>query len=755
MTPERFAEVERLFDAAVVLPPEQRAAFIDAQCGSDEELRAELEALLEADASPLGARLAGAIEQAVHLLPPAQPDVDSDIGLHIGPYMLVRELGRGGMGAVYQAMRSDGEYLHTVAIKLIKRGMDTDAIVRRFRTERQILAGLSHPNIASLLDGGTTPDGRPYLVMEFIEGQTIVDYAASRDLDIRRRIELFLPICRAVEHAHQRHILHRDLKPANVMVTADGIPKLLDFGIAKLLLPELVAGGVQETESPARLLTPDYASPEQIRGTAEVTAATDVYSLGVLLYRLLAGRQPYSITGRSLAEIERAITEQTAPPPSKAATDPKIRSVLSGDLDTIIAMAMRKEPERRYGSAAALEADLERYLAGWPVHARSNTFAYRARKWTRRHGLRALATGSIVILGAIAGREWHLRRSREAPAEALDLCRRAEQLLRSDIRSTQAGHGLPEPLRQSIALWQRATEIAPRHIPAWTGLAGAAEFAIDYDAPRANELKAIAEKAAQQALQLDPNSPAAYAVRGALRFRDWNFADAASEFVKSLALDPRQPYLVADLADCENLTGRSGDALATLETGLARALGGDESHGSNVRGRVILLNALAGQYRLMQRFDEARAHAGKAIQLQRNYAPARLQMGLILEQTADLAGAEREYKAAFDMRPSDQRNAAALGHLYGRQGRRSEARQMLQSLESIEAEGTPVQTSLALVFAGLGEQNRALDALEQSVRNHEGAAPYRFLDFRLRDILETPRARALAAQLGIPITPSR
>jgi len=752
ITPDRFAQIDRLFERAVELPHGERAKFLNQECGEDELLRKEVESLLAADQAAAGSLLAGAIEAAAAASLPEvrnqQQQQNADCGLRLGAYLLVRELGRGGMGAVYQAIRSDGEFLQTVAIKLVKRGMDSESILQRFRAERQILAGLSHPNIANLLDGGTAPDGRPYLVMEYIEGQSLLDYSEQQKLDVRARIELFRPVCRAVAYAHRQHVLHRDLKPANVMVTSDGIPKLLDFGIAKLLLPELVAGGVPITETDARLMTPDYASPEQIRGE-ELTPSTDVYSLGVMLYRLLTGKQPYAITGRSVIEIEQSIRERTAPLASEAVQDPKVRSLLSGDLDTIIAMAMRKEPDRRYSGAAELEEDLGRYLAGEPVRARPDTFLYRARKWTRRHGLLAGSMAGMTLLGALAVGQYLVRRANEVPQEVVDLCRRAETLLRSDIRSSQPGQGLPGPLRESIALWTRATQLAPKHVPAWTGLAGAAEFAIDYDATRKQELQQTASRAAAEALRLDPKSAAAYAVRGALAFRAWRFADAAAEFGKSIEHDPHQPYVVADLADCLGLSGRPGEAIAALQNALADSVRGQEGHGPNVRARVVLLNSLAGQFRVAGRLAEAAEHARQSIQLQGNYAPSRLQLGLILEQLGDRRGAAAEYQAAFTMRPADQRAAAALGYLHAVEGRRQEAERMLRHLESLQQEGTPVHGSLALIYAGLGDTARALEALETAVRSREAGVPYRFFDHRLRNLMTEPRLRSLAAQIGL------
>jgi Flp pilus assembly protein TadD len=304
-------------------------------------------------------------------------------------------------------------------------------------------------------------------------------------------------------------------------------------------------------------------------------------------------------------------------------------------------------------------------------------------------------------------------------------------------------------LRESIELWRRATQIAPRHVPAWTGLAGAAEFALDYDISRKADLERTAEFAAAQALRIDPQNAPAYSVRGALHYRNWRFASAVAEFRRSITIDPDQPYVVADLADCLRLTGRPQEAVDTLERAYRSTERGQASHGVNVRAHVVLLNALAGLYRSQDRFDLALGHARRAVQLQGNYAPVRITLGMILERQGDLAGAEREYLAAFAMRPGDQRSSAALGYLYAIQNRRKEAQEKLATLEALRAEGAPVDGSLALVYAGLGQPDRALQALESAVRAREAGVPFRFLDPRLRAVLATPRARDLAQEVGI------
>ena len=348
-------------------------------------------------------------------------------GQVIGPYKLIRKIGQGGMGAVYLASRDDDEYKKRVAIKLVKRGMDSEEVLNRFRHERQILASLDHPNIARLLDGGTTEDGLPYFVMEYIEGTPVDTYCDERRLSINERLNLFRKVCSAISYAHQNLVVHRDIKPGNILVTSNGEPKLLDFGIAKLLNPELYAQTILTTALSTRLMTPDYASPEQVRGR-KITTATDIYSLGVVLYELLTGHRPYRIKSYTQEEIERIICRETIEKPSTAinrvvtgkdgaqqtAITPeivsetregqpeKLRKRLAGDLDNIVLMAMRKEPERRYVSAEQFSEDIRRHLEGLPVIARKDTFAYRASKFIRRNKIGVAAAAAFLILAVTA-----------------------------------------------------------------------------------------------------------------------------------------------------------------------------------------------------------------------------------------------------------------------------------------------------------------------------------------------------------------
>src|SRR5687768_17191059 len=396
MTPERWRQVEEIFQTALDLHPEERARYVSQVCATDNDLKRNVEVLLSQHDSAgdlLDQSIYGQTDQSV--LESFIDEKDPMLGRRLGAYRIEREIGRGGMGAVYEAVRADNEFNKRAAIKLVKRGMDTDFILRRFRKERQILAALDHPHIGALLDGGTTDDGLPFFVMEYIEGQPLYSYCDSKQLNITERLKLFRSICDAVHYAHQKQVVHRDIKPSNVLVTSAGTPKLLDFGIAKLLNP-LIAGDITHdpTATAMRLMTPEYASPEQVQG-APTTPTTDVYSLGVLLYELLTGHRPYRLVNRAPHEIARVICEEAPAPPSiiitraedllpslfqgdesttlkrlyttRGGTLESLRRALSGDLDNIVMQALRKEPEWRYQTAADLRDDITRFLEGRPI----------------------------------------------------------------------------------------------------------------------------------------------------------------------------------------------------------------------------------------------------------------------------------------------------------------------------------------------------------------------------------------------------
>ena len=407
--PQDWPRVKDILQRALEQQAKTRDAFVLAACAGDERLLREVQSLLAWQTSAANVMERPAVE-AMQLL---SPDLDAMTGRRIGPYRLLREIGRGGMGAVYLGTRDDQQYQHEVAIKLVKRGMDSDLVIRRFRHERQILANLTHPNIARLFDGGTTDDGLPYFVMEYVAGVPIDDYCQTRRLTVVERLRLFRTVCSAVQYAHSNLVVHRDLKPTNILVTVDGEPKLLDFGIAKVIDVQSEPANASLTVV-ARPMTPEYASPEQARGEA-ISVATDVYSLGVLLYELLTGQRPYSFGTRGSDEITRVICEEQPPKPSTAVmraqaepaggsraaalsfTSRRLRRELRGDLDNLVLMALRKEPERRYASVEQLSDDIRRFLERRPLRARPDTLSYRSARFVQRNKAAVVAAALIVL----------------------------------------------------------------------------------------------------------------------------------------------------------------------------------------------------------------------------------------------------------------------------------------------------------------------------------------------------------------------
>lgn len=464
--PDDWNRVKDLFEAALEMGPPERPAFLAKEC-ADENLRQQVENLL-ANFQQAGSFLEEPVLNPKIAIPedpsksgeqefpggeakssdpfataPSAEVQDSMVGRRLGVYKLIRRVGQGGMAAVYLAARADDEYHKIVAVKLVQLGLDSHNLLSRFRSERQTLAGLDHPNIVRLLDGGSTSEGLPFLVMDYVEGCRIDDYCDQRKLCVDARLDVFSKVFEAVQYAHQKGIIHRDLKPGNILVTADGTPKLLDFGIAKVLNAEPSSQMFQATQTGTRCMTPAYASPEQMQGKS-ITAATDIYSLGVVLYELLCGHRPYRLAQRTPAEIERAICEQDPETPSTAVnrveTDTsadgvpitktpgqvsqtregqpdKLRRRLRGDLDNIVLKALQKVPEKRYGSVEEFSADIQRHLRHLPIKARPNTLAYRISKFAQRHSAQVVAALALLTVSAIFWCFEHPQRPSRTPSE--------------------------------------------------------------------------------------------------------------------------------------------------------------------------------------------------------------------------------------------------------------------------------------------------------------------------------------------------
>lgn len=466
MTPERWRGIKTIFDAALELPSAGRTAFVEASCEGDAEALAEVQSLLAANDE------AG---DFIEVAPGPPPDKEYSTGFSIGPYRIVQVIGEGGMGMVYQAVRVDDLYRKLVAVKVARRGFNDSAAMRRFETERHILAHLEHPNIARLLDGGTTVAGQPFFVMDFIAGTPIDEYCDAHHLDLASRLRLFLTVCSAVQYAHQNFVVHRDIKPQNILVTEEGAIRLLDFGIAKLLDPEDDSAGA--TTSIVQMMTPEFASPEQLLNEP-VTTASDTYSLGVLLYILLTGHRPFLFKSRMPREIWDTIREAEPRRPSsvvvlsertatgrditlpivadaRAIRPGRLARELAGDLDTILLMALRREPHRRYTSVEQLANDIERYLSGQPVLAREDTFSYRAGKFVGRHKGAVAAAGLAVLAlaGGVVATSWEARiatRERERAERRFNDVRRVANSLLFDVHDAIKNLPGATPARQLI-----------------------------------------------------------------------------------------------------------------------------------------------------------------------------------------------------------------------------------------------------------------------------------------------------------------
>ncbi|HYY93626.1 MAG TPA: serine/threonine-protein kinase [Pyrinomonadaceae bacterium] len=676
MPQSEWHKVEELFQAALDVPTGQRRAWLVERCGEDAELCGEVESLLAAEKASAGFLPRANLARAASAL---LADAGRERAVErIGRYKILREVGRGGMGVVYLAERESGEFSQRVAVKLVKRGLDTEDILRRFRNERQILASLHHPNIAQLFDGGETEDGRPYFVMEYVEGLPLLRYCEERGLSIAERLKMFRRVCAAVSHAHQNLVVHRDIKPSNILVTEDGEPKLLDFGVAKIL--NAGVAGETQTRAQQRVMTPEYASPEQVRGQ-HVTTATDVYSLGVVLFELLTSARPYKLKDTSPEELSRVICDSEPTRPSEAIADLKNRvlnpqsatrnpKLLRGDLDNIVLMALRKEPSRRYGSVEQLSEDIRRHLEGRPVLARKDTSLYRASKFVRRNrvGVAAACLVFLTLSAGIAATAWQARRAREQAriaearsAEAKAALARTEKIDR--FMQSIFSYANPDWFgraggRRDVSVLEAMRDIE-KHID--DDFRDEPDVRADIyqqmgDSYRTQELYADAERNLRKALQLrlelygEDSSKVAesFYILSGVRFMQGDHAEHERLLTKALEIQRRHPeegnnlpYMMVDYASI--LTADKNDyagALA-LDREALEEFRRRYGEGHHMVGEVQLI--LSRDYGNLGDYQQAEAFA--AGYLQRNPSSK----SYVLPRLVSIEVAKGDYGAAEDL----------------------------------------------------------------------------------------------------------
>jgi serine/threonine protein kinase len=738
MTPERWRQVREVLYAATERERGARQSFLQESCGEDAELRQEVE------------RLLAALDESDAFLEPANPGAWELPGARIGPYVILEQAGQGGMGTVYRAVRRD-DYQQEVAVKLVKREVETEFLLERFRQERQALALLNHPNIARLLDGGTTPDGRPYLVMEWVEGTVITEYC-GRNMPLRQRLDLFLQVCEAVAHAHRNLVVHRDLKPSNILITPPGVPKLLDFGIAKIISPEPGEDLATLTLAGLHALTPDYASPEQVRGE-RVTTATDIYSLGVVLYELLTGARAHRFQTRTPLEIERVVCTEEVRYPSAATGETGVPArELRGDVDNIVLKALAKDPARRYSHVEELSGDVRRYLAGRPVLARPDSFWYRASKFARRNktfvGMTvAVALALSVGLALALWQAQVARRERQVAERRFELARRVAASLLYEVNDQI----------EDLAGSSKARELLLRR-------------SLEY-------LDALSKDASSNpALERDMANAYLRAARlqGTGGLSNFGDKETARESLRkallllenAMASDPRSVPLRRDLARAHREFVELGGAPAEDPVHARAALSIVENLRRERPGDASLLDdleksefAVARSLTALSRFPEAIDYHRRALSHSSHSPPADValnhkSLGALLIQTGSLNEALQEYREAASLdeervrsNPADGRAKLDLSYDYADSGLIAvrmkhfpEAIERYRKAERIRAEMAAadprdaraatalvsVEWRLGRALAGSGDSAGASEAFRKAVRAGEsmiGALP--------------------------------
>jgi eukaryotic-like serine/threonine-protein kinase len=712
MDATRWQQLKTILEKALETAPDARPQYLHAACGDDAELRREVEDLLvfeEPETNLLE-------KSAFSILTEDAPlkNSKSFIGKQIGRYRIIRELGAGGMGAVFLAERADGSFHQRVALKLIRRGAVSDFVLRRFVTERQILASLDHPNIAHLIDGGTTEDDLPYFVMEYVEGANIIEFAKNRQLSLEERLDLFRQVCAAVAFAHQNLVIHRDLKPSNILVTGDGTPKLLDFGIAKLLKAE----NTDETATQHFVFTPEYASPEQIRGE-NLTTATDIYSLGVILYELLTDMRPFPFDGKNLAQMIQTVTCAVPPAPSAINNSKlKIKNVktrklnppsqipnpksLKGDLDNIALKALKKEPERRYSSVEKFSEDIRRFLKGLTVAARNDSLRYRAGKFISRNPLvvAALLIAVTALLGGIFIAGYQARIANAERAKAERRFNDVRQLANSFI--FEVNEKIEEsPIKARALLVERAVEYLDR-------LATEAEGDESLQAELASAYEKIGDVLNERfSSGTGDTSGALENHQKALRIREKLHSTAPDNLQYNLSL--ASSYL--KIADLSVTTGKTQAALENYQRAVSTIERARQNnpHDTNVRRELALAYGKLGQGILRSgSISESLEYYEKA---------AAMTAELAAENPSNIkfrhrVGVYKQYSAYALLEMGKE--TEALNHF-------AEAFEIERQLWENDRENVEHRRNLSIVEFWLGITFRKLRRFEESRRHHQNA----------------------------------
>ena len=750
MSDSHWDRLEALFEAACALPLGERDAFLKRECGDDLGLRDEVQSLLDADRSSNHLLDGSALDLAPPLAAPLTP------GRQIGPYRVTAELGEGGMGAVYLAERCDGQFEQRVALKVVRFGLASPALVRRFGEERQILARLEHPGIARLLDGGVTDGGLPWFSMEYVEGEPIDRWCERRGLGVRARLELFAAVCDAVQYAQNNLVVHRDLKPSNILVTGDGAVKLLDFGIAKLVATNSEADDrALRTLTAAPLMTASYAAPEQLLG-GRITTATDVYALGMVLYELLAGGRAYEVAGLTPTQLERAVCVDAPARPSSTVRDSRQRRHVAGDLDNICLKALAKEPERRYATAGQLGEDIRLHLSGLPVRARPATFGYLARKAIRRYRpqltVAAAALVVLIVLGA-----WFTHRI----AHERDLARREA------ARTTQVAKFLTSLFRVSDPEEARGKDISARELlqrgaaRVGTELAGQPDLQATMDGVLGNvylnlglhdESDSLLTRAVALKQRLHVRDGPEYAEQlsnlGQLRVEQGRYADADSVLTAALAIQRRDRRLedtriastMVSLGHIADLLGDYVRAEVLYREAIAVCKSSPKPDDLRLS---TAMGALALELLDRDRLDESEKLFRETLELQRRtlgddhpeVATTLFNLGLLLSNRGDFAGAEKiqretmtlDRKLYGDEHPNVAYDLNNLAYLERQKGdfaqAESLARQALAMRRKLLGDDHPqtieTEANLAQLLQARGEYAAAAAAVPRSARRED------------------------------------